>query len=197
MGMFRPAWFRQLIAGPYAVTTTACGFRESHGQRVRPPVRVSPGLAPAPVLLAYATQTGAAEAFAYETRRQLQAAGARVRMVGFDALDVPLLEASCQALFVASTTYDGDPPEMAETFSRNAMGRPARLSHLRYGLLALGDRAYDDFCGFGHRVDAWLRASGAQAWFDPIEVDDEDARALDCWHGRIALLAQARRTRVP
>lgn len=194
MGMFQPAWFHQLIARPHPAAAVT---RSPVADRARPYARMPPVLEPAPVLLAYATQTGAAEALAQETCRQLQAAGARVRLAGFDTLDVPLLEASCQALFVASTTCDGDPPDMAEAFHRDAMGRPARLAHLHYGLLALGDSAYDDFCGFGRRVDAWLQASGAQAWFDPVEVDDEDAHALDDWRARIATLARAARTRVP
>lgn len=168
--MFSFAWFKELLAEP----ATEAG----RGGVFKPP---SARLTDAPVLLAFATQTGAAETFAKRTCTRLRDAGVEVRMVDFYDLDPALLETTSQALFVVSTTCDGDPPDMAEAFQEEFMGRHASLAHLRYGMLALGDRAYDDFCAFGHRFDAWLKAGGAQAWFDLVEVDDEDDRAVAHW----------------
>ncbi len=164
----------------------------ANGDVAQPPeplgdVRFAPG----PVLIACASQTGVAEDLAAATHEQLRAAGIASRVMDFEALDRPTLEAARQVLFLASTTYDGDPPDMAETFSREAMAQPASLAHLHYGLLALGDRGYGDFCAFGRALDVWLRASGAQPWFPRIEVDDEDAAALERWHAQVAALAAA------
>ena len=159
----------------------------------RVPGTPPPALARPPLLLAYATQTGAAEMFARDTRAQLQRAGVAVRLLPFDALSLDLLAEHAQALIIASTTYDGDAPDMAEAFEDECMRAPASLAHLRYGLLALGDRCYSDFCGFGRRLHAWLGASGAQAWFAPVEVDDEDAQALAEWHRQVVQLAERRR----
>lgn len=179
MGMFQLAWLRKLIDEPVG----------RHAPSPGSPVAVR--FAPEPVLIVCASQTGVAEDLAEATHEQLRAAGIETRMADLETLDRATLESTRQALFLASTAYDGDPPDMAETFRREAMARPAALAHLHYGLLALGDRGYDDFCAFGRALDAWLQVGGAQAWFPRIEVDDEDAIALEHWHARVAALAAA------
>lgn len=178
MGMFQLAWLQEQAGAPAGSRTAQPSgpVADAH-------------FAPGPLLIAYASQTGVAEDLAEATYEQLRAAGITAQVVDFEALDRPLLEATGQALFLASTTYDGDPPDMAGTFSDEAMAQPAALAQLRYGLLALGDRGYGDFCAFGRALDAWLQAGGAQAWFPRIEVDDEDAEALERWHAQLAALA--------
>jgi sulfite reductase (NADPH) flavoprotein alpha-component len=146
--------------------------------------------ASAPVLVAYATQTGVAEQLARDTVRRLEAAGVSARLADFETLTLPSLAGVERAMFLVSTTFDGDPPDMAESFSRDAMRHVADLAHLRYGLLALGDRAYDDFCAFGHHLHRWLRSSAAQTLFEPIDVDNEDDAALQRWQGCVAEVAQ-------
>lgn len=176
--MIRLGWLRELIGEPA-------------GSRAAPPPGPVTGtrFAPGTVLIAYASQTGVAEDLAEATHEQLRAAGVTSRVVDFETLDLAMLHTASQVLFLASTTYDGDPPDMAETFSRTVMAQTASLAQLHYGLLALGDRGYEDFCSFGRTLDTWLQASGAQAWFPRIEVDDEDARALEHWHAQVAALA--------
>src|SRR5690606_30781493 len=98
--------------------------------------------------------------------------------------------ASRQVLFVVSTTGEGDPPDHALSFLRQMQGGAdgEGLAHLEYALLALGDRDYDDFCGFGRQLDQWLRMRGAQPLFDRVEVDNADEAALRHWQyevGRI------------
>lgn len=136
------------------------------------------------LLLAYATQTGVAEYHARDTAARLGRAGVSVRLVEFDALSPELLATSRRALLVVSTTYDGDPPDMADAFCERMAG-PATLERLHYGLLSFGDRCYREFCGFGRRLHAWLQISGARAWFPPVEVDDEEAAALAEWHRQV------------
>ncbi|HKR76537.1 MAG TPA: flavodoxin domain-containing protein [Rhodanobacter sp.] len=176
--MFRLGWLQELIGEPAGI-------------RAATPAGPVTGMcfAPGPVLIAYASQTGLAEDLAAATHEQLHGMGVASQVVDFEALDQVMLESAGQMLFLASTTYDGDPPDMAEVFRRTAMGQPASLAQLHYGLLALGDRDYEDFCAFGRTLDAWLQASGARAWFPRIEVDDGDARALERWHAQVATLA--------
>lgn len=159
----------------------------------RAPVSAAPiiGFGPEPVLVAFATQTGAAESIAEATLEQLEIAGIQAHSMDFYDLDLSVLENTHQMLVVTSTTFDGDPPDMAEPFRDAAMGQPGSLAHLHYALLGLGDRVYDEFCGFGHRLDDWLRASGAQPWFDMIEVDDEDEDAINHWHDRVNAMVDA------
>ncbi len=166
---------------------------------VDPPVEVAPEPVQAdpsarfdasPILIAFATQNGAAQDIAEATLEQLEMAGNDVQMIDFYDMTLDVLEQAGQVLFVSSTTYDGEPPDMAEEFCNQVMATPAELGQLHYALLALGDRSYDFFCGFGHRLDDWLRASGAHPWFNLIEVDDEDEQAIERWYARVAALAE-------
>ncbi|TFW14270.1 oxidoreductase [Brevundimonas intermedia] len=137
------------------------------------------------VLIAFASQTGFAEELAWMTARALSDGGVGARVVSFADLDVQTLKATDRALLIVSTTGEGDPPDSAARFVRKAMGETADLSGLRFGLLALGDRSYDQFCGFGHAVDGWLRRSGAEPLFDTVEVDNGEAGAVRHWQHQL------------
>lgn len=141
-----------------------------------------------PLLLAYASQTGFAQQLAERSARNLREAGMAVQLRDLGKLDAATLAASERALFVISTTGEGDPPDPALAFVRDVLGRPATLKSLRYGVLALGDREYEHFCGFGHTLDNWLRHSGAEPLFDLVEVDNGDEGALRHWQHHLALL---------
>jgi len=141
------------------------------------------------VLVAYASQTGTAEDLARRTLRTLADAGCAARLVAFDAIDEALLRATRRALFVVSTYGEGDPPDMAAGFARRLLAHKLALPQLRYGVLALGDSEYVNFCGFGRSVDTWLRQQGAQALFDRIDVDNADPGALRHWQHQIGVLA--------
>ncbi|MFN6981038.1 MAG: sulfite reductase subunit alpha [Brevundimonas sp.] len=133
------------------------------------------------VLVAFASQTGFAEQLAWMTARALQDGGVGARVLSFADLDRATLKTAGRALLIVSTTGEGDPPDTAARFVRKTMGQGADLTGLRFGLLALGDRSYDQFCGFGHAVDGWLRRSGAEALFDLVEVDNGEAGAIRHW----------------
>ena len=145
---------------------------------------------PADVALrvAYASQTGFAEQLARQTSQSLRLAGLSAPVDGIDRLSPDDLRQAGRVLFVVSTTGDGEPPDMALVFSRELMQQPASLAGLHYGLLALGDSDYEDFCGFGRQLQRWLQASGAQALFDPVEVDSEDDASLRRWQHHLAML---------
>ena len=140
------------------------------------------------LLLAYASQTGYAEQLAWQTAQTLQAGAMPVRLAGLDAVDGEQLARTRRALFVVSTTGDGDPPDSVEEFTRSVMRQPLDLRELRYGLLALGDRGYARYCAFGRGLEEWLRQQGAQPLFDSVEVDNASADDLNLWQQRLALL---------
>lgn len=144
-----------------------------------------------PLLVVYASQTGQAEELARETARLLHTAGEPVHLCALDKLDAVLLARSRRALFLASTYGEGDAPDNAAAFQEACMGAGDEgaapdLSQLQYGLLALGDRQYAHFCGFGRQLDAWLRARGATALFERVEMDNGDPAALTAWQHQLA-----------
>src|SRR5690606_27567964 len=144
-----------------------------------------------PLLVAWASQTGFAQELAERTAATLAGAGVPVRLRELSQVDAATLAAVPRALFVASTTGEGDPPDPALAFVRDMMAAPAALPSLQFAVLALGDREYEQFCGFGHRLDQWLRRAGAKPLFDLVEVDNGDAGALRHWQHHLGLLAQA------
>ena len=140
-------------------------------------------------LLAWASQTGFAQQLAEHTAQALRDAGKAVRVLPLHRVDADVLRTHRRALFIASTTGEGDPPDHALGFTRHVLGQPTSLAGLEYAVLALGDRAYDRFCGFGRRLDQWLHHNGAQPLFDRIDVDAGDAGALRHWQHRLGQLA--------
>ncbi|AKC87631.1 flavodoxin domain-containing protein [Pseudoxanthomonas suwonensis] len=141
-----------------------------------------------PLLVAWASQTGFAQVLAERSAAMLREGGVPVRVLPLEAVDAVLLGETRRALFVASTTGEGDPPDHALAFLRRTMAQPLSLAGLEYALLALGDREYQDFCAFGRQLDGWLGARGARALFDRVEVDNADQASLRHWQyevGRI------------
>ncbi len=141
-----------------------------------------------PILVAYATQTGFAEDLAWRTARSLQAAQVAVKVVPLAQLDAGTLANAPRALFIVSTTGEGDMPDGAAGFVRRVMPKPVSLSGLHYGVLALGDRTYSSYCAFGHALDGWLRGQGAVPLFDLVEVDDGDEGALLHWQSNLRMI---------
>ncbi|WP_426271095.1 sulfite reductase subunit alpha [Dyella kyungheensis] len=160
-------------------------------QRQSQRTTATPAHASRSILVAFASQTGNAEQWARQTADSLQAAGESVRLSELGQLDPETLAGAERVLFVVSTTGEGDAPDSAARFVTQFMRSPQSLATLRYGLLALGDRDYDDFCGFGRALQHWLQQSGATPLFDAVEVDNGDAAALRHWQHHLALLSGA------
>lgn len=137
------------------------------------------------VLIAFASQTGFGEELAWMTARALGDGGVGARPLSFADLDLKTLKGARRLLVIASTTGEGDAPDSAARFVRQLMKGDADLSHLSYGLLALGDRSYDAYCSFGHAVGDWLDDGGAQTLFDRVEVDNGDAGAIRHWQHQL------------
>lgn len=146
-----------------------------------PPVPAHQSVSSDSILLAYASQTGFIDDVAEIMRCDLEAAGIPVRLAELGDVDPQTLARETSILFMTSTTGDGDAPFAAEPFSDEVMADSADLSHLRFGLLSAGDLSYDNFCGFGHRLRDWLTANGANALFEPIDVDCEDDETIERW----------------
>ncbi len=133
-------------------------------------------------LVAYASQTGAAERIARLTAQALPDA----QVLPVADLDTAALRRARRLFVVASTYGEGEPPDGARGFARRLAQAPGDLSHLGYAVLALGDREYPDFCAFGHRIDRWLHDGGAQRLFDPVEMDGDAVDAQRQWQQQLA-----------
>ena len=145
----------------------------------------------APVLVAFATQGGQAEQIALHSAGALRAGGRAVDLRPVSALAPGDLAAYGEALFVASTFGEGKAPDSARRFGRELEAQQADLAACRFAVLALGDRNYAQFCGYGHALERRLRALGAQPLFPLIEVDQGDVAALGRWMHALGELGAA------
>jgi sulfite reductase (NADPH) flavoprotein alpha-component len=191
----RRLWSAGLVLGVYILFCLAIALREA--LRKRGARRAAQALAAgtgATVLVVHASQTGFAEELAMATAKLLGDAGARVTLKSLADITADDLAKAGRALFVVSTTGEGDAPDTARRFIRDVMwrdvlsGEPA-LAALSYGVLALGDSSYAHFCAFGRTLDAWLARHGAAPLFDRVEVDDGDPAALRHWQSHVGVLA--------
>lgn len=140
------------------------------------------------LLVAYASQGDQARQYAERSVEQLQQAGLPAQLCALSELTPSALAEVPRVLFVVSTYGEGEAPDNGAHFARQIQTTDIRLDHLEYAVLALGDRRYRHFCGFGNRLDARLRALHATPLFDRVDVDRGEAGALRHWQQHLALL---------
>ncbi|ENX20064.1 hypothetical protein F892_02983 [Acinetobacter vivianii] len=144
-----------------------------------------------PWLITYASQTGVAEQLAWRTATSLQEAQQPTTVKPIQQLTEQDLLQAPQVLFVISTYGTGDAPDLASSFSKKLMQQNLDLSHMQYAVLALGSKEYtESYCSFGYAVDAWLKQSKAQPFFDLIEVDNANANDIQRWNEALSVVTK-------
>jgi MioC protein len=123
------------------------------------------------ILILVGTESGNAQMVADALKPVLLAAGHKVDVTD-KAATVGDLEAHEVFLVVSATHGTGEIPTnilpLAETLERE---RPDLSGH-RYGVIALGDRTYQDtFCGGGKKLDRVFAACGTRKLGERLEVD--------------------------
>ena len=84
-----------------------------------------------------------------------------------DSLDIRIFDANADKdaiyLICTSTYGQGDVPDNGRVLFDSLDGQPKFLGHVRYGVIALGDRTYlQTFCAGGKKFDERLQGLGAQ-----------------------------------
>ncbi len=149
----------------------------------------NPAAAPAqaprrPLLILFATESGNAEALAARAKRDAARLGFAARVL--DAADAtPSDLAGAQNLLVIASTWgEGEPPQRAAGLYSALMADAApRLDGVRFAVLALGDRAYVNFCETGQRLDERLAALGADRAAPLVECDLDYETPAAAWLG--------------
>ena len=146
------------------------------------------------LLVAYASQSGNAAALAKRTAAWFDGQ-VDYQILPLNQVDNEVLSYTRQALFVVSTYGDGEPPDNAQMFANRYLGAQTHLdlSHLQFSVLALGDKLYQQFCAFGHKLQQGLSLLGAMPLNQPIEACatqgyDPD-RLLQQWQQKLNLPA--------
>ncbi|HMA07263.1 MAG TPA: flavodoxin domain-containing protein [Ramlibacter sp.] len=80
-----------------------------------------------------------------------------------DGLEIDVFDEDALYLICSSTYGSGDVPDNARVLYESLDSNPKYLGHVRYGVIALGDRTYlNTFAFGGSNFDARLQGLGAQ-----------------------------------
>jgi sulfite reductase (NADPH) flavoprotein alpha-component len=165
-------WIDGLLAGRY--------FRTVEG--AAQPAAVAGGGGP---LVLWASQTGNAEEFAGRVAERIEGA----QLVNMDDVTLPDLAAAHDVLVVTSTFGDGGPPDNGAAFWDRLRGSDApTLAGMRYAVIGIGDRSYQNFCGHAKSLDSRLSALGASKMLERAECEAYDDEPMHDWADEVSRL---------
>ncbi|MEM1386675.1 MAG: flavodoxin domain-containing protein [Pseudomonadota bacterium] len=128
----------------------------------------------------FGSVTGTAENIARDAARVAKSRGHDVRLCELDEVTMEDLADMNDVLVVISTYGEGEMPFNAETFWDELEASEPVLKKVSYGVLALGDTAYEMFCQAGKDIDARFEELGATRRLARIDCDlnfEKDAAA--------------------
>lgn len=137
----------------------------------------------ADILIIVGTESGNAQMVADYLSDELSPVGHAFDIVTEGTADDARLGERTVVLVCTATHGDGELPDNLIPFHDSLTDARPDLSHLRYGVIALGDQTYaDTFCNAGRTFDALLAGLGAHKVGERLEIDactqplpDEDA----------------------
>jgi sulfite reductase (NADPH) flavoprotein alpha-component len=154
------AWLSGFLAGIQAANTPQTAIPAA------PPARR------VPLTILFGTESGNGEALAAQARKAAAKLGFAAKVVDMADTTPAQMAETQNLLVIASTWGEGDPPQRAVDFMEALAADDApKFDKVRYAVLALGDRAYAQFCETGRRFDERLAALGGARIAERIECD--------------------------
>ncbi|MFC3757408.1 sulfite reductase flavoprotein subunit alpha [Chryseobacterium tructae] len=114
------------------------------------------------ITLAYGTETGNSKKLATALAGIIKKKGIQVKLADLSQYKPKDLAKEEFFFVVISTQGEGDPPVLAKKFYDYIYENESNLSHLKFGVLALGDSSYPLFCKTGEDIDSRFEILGAQ-----------------------------------
>ena len=149
------------------------------------PQPAAPPVAAEPLTIVYATESGNSERLASDIAKAARKNGLKPFVTDFADLDLSSLRTTKRLVFIAATWGEGEPPSrVAEKYAELIHSDFGRLDGVEFGVLALGDTAYAEFCAIGKEIDGRLASLGGKRVVERVDCDlDFDAPAAE-WIGR-------------
>jgi len=135
-----------------------------------------------PLTILYATESGNSEKLAGDVAKAARKLGFKPALVDMAELELASLPKAKKLIVIAATWGEGEPPARATRAYNEVMSDSApRLDGVQFGVLALGDTAYIEFCAVGKLLDARLEALGAKRVADRVDCDLDFAEPAATW----------------
>jgi sulfite reductase (NADPH) flavoprotein alpha-component len=164
------AWLAGFLAGVESVT----------GQ----PQPAAPARPAEPINIIYASESGNCEKLANDLAKAARKNGLKPTLIDMADLELAQLGSAKRLVFIAATWGEGDPPARAVRAYGELMGEGApRLDGVEFGVLALGDTAYVEFCAVGKKIDERLAGLGGKRVVDRVDCDLDFAEPSSKWIG--------------
>jgi sulfite reductase (NADPH) flavoprotein alpha-component len=169
------AWLAGFLAGVESVQAGIGGPEAEPAAPARPAE---------PLTIVYASESGNCEKLANDFAKAARKNGLKPSLIDMADLEPADLTAAKKLIFIAATWGEGEPPARAVRSFGELMGDGApRLDGVEFGVLALGDTAYVEFCAIGKAIDARLEALGAKRAVPRVDCDLDFATPAGQWIG--------------
>ncbi|MCE4226076.1 sulfite reductase subunit alpha [Methylobacterium sp. C25] len=153
----------------------------------------APPKASEPLTIIFASESGNSETLASNVAKLAKKQGFKPKIVDFADLDLATLPKAGKLVAIAATWGEGEPPARAvETYNAIMAEGAPRIDGVEFGVLALGDTSYAEFCAIGKALDARFEALGGKRAYDRADLDlDFEKPAADWIKGALKALAPA------
>ena len=149
---------------------------------------LQPAAPPVPaerLTILFASESGNSEKLASDIAKLARKNGLKPSVVDMAYLDIATLAGVRRLVVIAATWGEGEAPSRAIRAYADLMSDKAPpLDGLEFGVLALGDTAYAEFCAVGKTIDERLAALGGRRVVERVDCDLDFAAPAADWIGR-------------
>ena len=166
------AWLAGFLAGVESVQGGAAALPE----QAQAPVAAEP------LTILFATESGNSEKLASDAAKAARKLGFKPSVVDFADVELASLAKAKNLIVIAATWGEGEPPARATRAYNELMSDAApKLDGVKFGVLALGDTAYADFCGIGKKLDERFAALGGKRVTQRVDCDLDFEKPAEEW----------------
>lgn len=164
-------WLSGFLAGQ------ALNYKPDQANELATKAQVKPQLT-----VLYGSQTGNAQTLAEQFKSEAESQGIATTLISLADYKPRNILKEQYVVLMVSTHGEGDPPDDAEIFHEFIFADKAPdLSNLSYGVLALGDSSYEQFCQTGIEFDQQFAKLGATRLVDRVDCDLDFAEDAQQW----------------
>ena len=127
----------------------------------------------------YATVSGNAELVAKKLKELASEQGFVVNLNEMNFHNMTTFKQLSSVAIITSTYGEGEVPEMGLDFWEELESSKDKLKNMKYGLIALGDRSHEIFCGSGRKISKKLEELEANKIIENLECDGDTEGTYD------------------